>query len=105
MIRWPGHIRPKTISDAMVQNIDFAPTLLNVTGSDVPTWLQGVSLVPIITGKKTSLDRPYLYYHYYEFSTDHTVVPHLGLRGKSYYLGSIVSSSKRINSKTSDLLC
>ena len=86
MIRWPGHIRPKIISDAMVQNIDFAPTFLNVTGSDVPTWMQGVSLLPIITGKKKSLDRPYLYYHYYEFSTDHTVIPHLGLRGERYKL-------------------
>jgi arylsulfatase A-like enzyme len=86
MIRWPGHIKPKTKTDAMVQNIDFAPTFLNAAGVDIPNWMQGLSLVPIITGKKKSLDRPYLYYHYYEFVKDHTVIPHLGIRGERYKL-------------------
>jgi arylsulfatase A-like enzyme len=86
MIRWPGNIKPKTKTDAMVQNIDFAPTFLNVAGVDIPTWMQGLSLVPIVTGKKKFFDRPYLYYHYYEFSRDHTVIPHLGIRGEQYKL-------------------
>ena len=86
MMRWPGQIKPKTKTDAMVQNIDFAPSFLNAAGVDIPNWMQGMSLVPIITGKKKSLDRPYLYYHYYEFSRDHTVIPHLGIRGEQYKL-------------------
>jgi hypothetical protein len=32
------------------------------------------------------LSRKYLYYHYYEFSKDHTVVPHLAIRGEDYKL-------------------
>jgi len=86
MIRWPGQIKPKTKTDAMVQNIDFAPTFLNAAGVDIPNWMQGLSLVPVITGKKKSLDRLYLYYHYYEFVKDHTVIPHLGIRGERYKL-------------------
>jgi arylsulfatase A-like enzyme len=86
MIRWPGHIKPKTITNAMVQNIDFAPTFLDVAGVETPDWMQGLSLLPVVTGKKTSLNRPYLYYHYYEFSSDHTVIPHLGVRGDQYKL-------------------
>jgi len=86
MIRWPGHIKPKTVTNAMVQNIDFAPTFLNVAGVEIPNWMQGLSLLPVITGKKTSLARPYLYYHYYEFGSDHTVIPHLGVRGERYKL-------------------
>jgi len=86
MICWPGHIKPKTKTDAMVQNIDFAPTFLKAAGVDIPNGMQGLSLVPIITGKKKSLDRPYLYYHYYEFVKDHTVIPHLGIRGEQYKL-------------------
>jgi arylsulfatase A-like enzyme len=86
LIRWPGHIKAKTITDAMVQNIDFAPTILNTAAVEIPNWMQGLSLLPVITGKKASLDRPYLYYHYYEFVKDHTVIPHLGVRGERYKL-------------------
>ena len=86
LARWPGHIKAKTRTDAMVQNIDFAPTILNAAGVEIPKWMQGLSLVPILEGKKNSLERPYLYYHYYEYSTDHTVIPHLGIRGERYKL-------------------
>ena len=86
IMRWPGHIKSKTVTDIMAQNIDFAPTFLDVAGVEIPKWMQGLSLVPVITGKKTSSDRHYLYYHYYEFSTDHTVIPHLGIRGERYKL-------------------
>jgi len=86
MIRWPGHVKPKTVTSAMVQNIDFAPTFLDAASVEVPNWMQGLSFVPILTGKKKSFDRPALYYHYYEFSSDHTVIPHLGIRGERYKL-------------------
>jgi arylsulfatase A-like enzyme len=86
IMRWPGHIKPKTITDAMAQNIDFAPTFLDAAGIKVPVWMQGLSLLPVVTGKQRSLNRPSLYYHYYEYSTDHTVIPHLGVRGTRYKL-------------------
>ena len=86
LMRWPGQIKAGSVSDAMVQNIDFAPTILNTTGVTIPGGMQGLSLVPIFEGKKKSLDRPYLYYHYYEFGRDHTVIPHLGIRGDRYKL-------------------
>ena len=86
IMRWPGHIKPKTITNVMAQNIDFAPTVLEVAGVTKPAWMQGLSLMPVITGRKISLNRPNLYYHYYEFSTDHTVIPHLGIRGERYKL-------------------
>lgn len=86
LMKWPGHIKPKIVTNAMVQNIDFAPTILNVAGVDIPKWMQGLSLMPVFEGKKKSLERPYLYYHYYEYSPDHTVIPHLGIRGQKYKL-------------------
>jgi arylsulfatase A-like enzyme len=86
LVRWPGKIQPHSVSNALVQNIDFAPTILDIAGAQIPDSMQGKSLVPILTGKQTSLDRPYLYYHYYEFGKDHTVIPHLGIRGDRYKL-------------------
>ena len=32
LMEWRGHIPPGTSSDALVQNIDFAPTLLDAAG-------------------------------------------------------------------------
>jgi arylsulfatase A-like enzyme len=86
LVRWPGHIKPRSVTNAMVQNIDFAPTLLDIAGVKIPGSMQGKSMLPVLTGEKKALDRPYLYYHYYEFSRDHTVIPHLGIRGERYKL-------------------
>ncbi len=86
LVRWPGHIKPGSISTALTQNIDYAPTLLDIAGVPVPEWMQGVSLKSIATGKQKQLPRNYLYYHYYEFVKDHTVIPHLAVRGDDHKL-------------------
>jgi arylsulfatase A-like enzyme len=86
LVRWPGHIAPGSSSNTLVQNIDFAGTILDFAGAKIPGWMQGLSLKPLLTGTQKTLPRNYLYYHYYEFSKDHTVLPHLAIRGDSYKL-------------------
>jgi arylsulfatase A-like enzyme len=86
IVRWPGHIQPNSISNTLVQNIDYASTILDIAGAKPPEWMQGISLKPLLTGKQKDLARNYLYYHYYEFSKDHTVLPHLAIRGDLYKL-------------------
>jgi len=86
LMRWPGHIPPGTINDAMTQDIDYAPTMLDAAKIRVPEWMQGLSLVPLLSGKQKTLNRHNLYYHFYEFKADHTVLQHLGVRGERYKL-------------------
>lgn len=86
LIRWPGKIKPNSVTDRMVQNIDFAPTILDAAGISVPEWMQGQSMHNILTGIKTVTERTYLYYHYYEYAKDHTVIQHLGIRTRRYKL-------------------
>lgn len=86
LIRWPGHIHKSTVTNEMVQNIDFAPTILDIAGVKIPNSIQGISLKPLITGEQKKLSRKYLYYHYYEFVRDHTVIPHLAIRSERYKL-------------------
>lgn len=86
LMRWPGRIKPNTVTNAMVQNIDYAPTILDIAGAAVPASMQGLSFKPVVTGKQKRLSRDYLYYHYYEFGKDHTVIPHLAIRGERYKL-------------------
>lgn len=86
LMRWPGHIKANTINTNMVQTIDYAPTFLGAAGIPVPSWMQGLNLVPTMTGKQKVLPRHHLYYHFYEYKADHTVLQHLGVRGERYKL-------------------
>jgi len=86
LVRWKGKIKAGSVSTSLVQNIDFAPTMLDVTGVKAPDWMQGLSLKPILTGKQNELERKELYYRYYEYPIDHYVIPHLGIREKQYKL-------------------
>jgi arylsulfatase A-like enzyme len=85
IVRWPG-VTKGTESEAMVQNLDWAETLLDMAGIRIPEEMQGLSLTPLLREQKKELDRDELYYHYYEFPLWHHVYPHLGIRTKDYKL-------------------
>lgn len=72
--------------DAMVQNIDYAPTFLDLAGVDVPADMQGVSLLPLLKGEKPAEWRDALYYHFHEFPAEHAVKRHYGIRDSRYKL-------------------
>lgn len=76
-----------TNSDLMIQNLDFAPTILELCGVPVPEDIQGKSFASEIeTGKKPSGWRKNVYYHYYEFPDEHNVHKHYGICGDRYKL-------------------
>ncbi|MGV3559918.1 sulfatase family protein [Larkinella arboricola] len=83
VIRYPGVIKPGTQVNQLVSNIDWAPTLLNLTGTAIPKDIQGVSFLPLLKGQKTNW-RQEAYYHYYEYPEPHRVAPHIGLRSSQY---------------------
>jgi len=86
LIRWPGKIKAGSVTNQMVQNIDYAPTFLDIAGVKTPNWMQGISMKPLLMGQQKILTRKNLYYHYYEYPIDHYVLPHLGIRGERYKL-------------------
>lgn len=53
MLRVPGMTTGN--SEALVELIDLYPTLLDLTGFEIPTGLQGKSLAPILKGKEESV--------------------------------------------------
>jgi arylsulfatase A-like enzyme len=85
VIRYPGVIKPGTQVNNLISNIDWAPTLLNLTGTAVPKEIQGESFLPLLKGEKTAW-RKEAYYHYYEYPVPHHVYPHIGLRAEQYKL-------------------
>jgi arylsulfatase A-like enzyme len=80
VVRWPGVIRPGSVEDHIVSNVDFAETFLEAAGVVVPGDMQGHSLLPILRGENPSDWRKSFYYHYYEgVDQVHNVHKHEGV--------------------------
>lgn len=84
LMRFPGHVEPRTRNENMVMNLDLAPTLLNAAGVSIPADMQGESFLPLVTNKK-AVGRKAIYYHYYE-KGEHAVSPHFGVSDGRYKL-------------------
>ena len=82
----PKDFKAKGEISQMVQNIDYAPTFLELAGAPIPDDIQGVSLVPLLKGEKPADWRTSLYYHFYEFPAEHMVKRHYGVRTERYKL-------------------
>ena len=70
----------------LVQNIDFAPTFLELAGVEIPEDIHGISLVPLLRGEAPEDWRTSLYYHFYEYPGEHQVMRHFGVRTDRYKL-------------------
>lgn len=44
VMRWPGHIPPKRVSDACIGTVDIMPTLLGLLGLPIPDSVEGMDL-------------------------------------------------------------
>ena len=85
VMRYPGHIQPGTVEKQLVQNLDYAPTLLDYAGVCAPADMQGQSFAPLLSGKSIPW-RDAIYYHYYEYPAFHSVKRHYGIRTNRYKL-------------------
>ena len=85
IVRWPEKVKPGSVNDQLVQNLDFAQTMLDAAGIEAPSDMQGRSLVPLLKGEDTEW-RDALYYHYYEYPGIHAVKRHYGIRTDRYKL-------------------
>ena len=85
LIRWPKVIEAGTTNSQMVQNLDFAPTLLDATGVPIPVSMQGESMLPLLRGDTANF-REAAYYHYYEYPGIHMVKRHYAIVTEEYKL-------------------
>ena len=51
IIRLPNDSRPGQTSEALVELIDLYPTILELTGCEIPKYRDGVSLLPLVRGE------------------------------------------------------
>jgi arylsulfatase A-like enzyme len=106
LVRYPRLGRGGRVDARFVQNIDYAPTILDLAGVPVPRQMQGRSLRPLLEGASPRDWRRSVYYTYYENSwaalagkgkealsdptfqyfTPHRVSPHRGVRTERHKL-------------------
>lgn len=85
VIRYPAEIPAGTEAEStLVQNIDFAPTLLDWCGIDKPQGMQGESFRAVAGGGDKAVKpgknwRNTLYYRYWENPGIHNVMQHAGV--------------------------
>lgn len=84
LVQWPGRIAARKV-ERLTQNIDFAPTFLELAGVPVPATMHGKSLVPLLAGEDVPW-RDAVYYHYYESQATHRVPAMYGVRTATHKL-------------------
>ena len=87
LVRYPQMISAGSLCEDMACNVDFAPTMLDVAGLTIPSYMQGRSLLGLMQGQPTD-DWPQLAYHRYWMhrDPDHNAYAHYGIRTQRYKL-------------------
>jgi len=87
IVRYPKAIKAGSRTDAIVENVDVAPTLLNFAGIKIPESVQGKSFLSLLeTGKEPKDWKQEAYYRYWMHLAHHDNPGHLGIRTKDYIL-------------------
>ena len=87
LIRYPKSIKPGSHTDAIVENVDFGPTMLDFAGVTTPEAMQGRSLRSICEkGTEPGDWRQGAYYRYWMHMAHHWNPSHFGIRTKQHKL-------------------
>ncbi len=87
VIRYPAAIKPGSVSKQIATNVDFAPTFLDYAGAPLPSYMQGVSMRPLLEDSAAG-DWQDVAYHRYWMHKDyyHNAFAHYGVRDHRYKL-------------------
>lgn len=104
LIRYPNKVKPGTVVEDIVLNLDFAQTFLDAAGIAAPDFMQGNSFLRIMEGNKAEGWRTSMYYRYWMHLAHHNVAAHYGIRTLRYkliyYYGKALDTSGSIDVDT-----
>ncbi|TXG39121.1 sulfatase family protein [Seonamhaeicola maritimus] len=86
IMHYPEMIKPESVSDLLINNTDFAPTMIELAGGKSPDYMQGMSFINTLQGKEEVSWRKSTYYRYWMHIIHHYVPAHFGVRTKDYKL-------------------
>lgn len=64
VVRWPGKIGAGQVSDLLFYQPDVFPTLAEMAGAKIPDEVDGISILPTLTGDGNQRKHKYLYWEY-----------------------------------------
>ncbi|MEM9528133.1 MAG: sulfatase/phosphatase domain-containing protein, partial [Bacteroidota bacterium] len=88
LVRYPKSVTAGSRTDAIINNTDFAPTLIDLAGGSKPDYMQGSSFKAILeTGEEPVDWQTETYYRYWmHMAHRHNNPAHFGIRTKDYKL-------------------
>ncbi|WP_436715562.1 sulfatase [Roseiconus lacunae] len=87
LVRYPKSIEAGGRFDTIIENVDFAPTLLDFASAEIPNTVQGRSFRSLLeTGDEPDAWKQAAYYRYWMHMAHHDNPAHLGLRTKTHKL-------------------
>jgi arylsulfatase A-like enzyme len=88
IVHYPPLVKPGACNDWLINNTDFAPTMLELAGGGTPDYMQGRSFAGALRGEAKPADwRTSTYYRYWMHMAHSLRVPaHFGIRGERYKL-------------------
>lgn len=73
IVRWTGKIKPGTICGDPYAFWDILPTLCQVSGCGVPDGLDGISILPVLTGSDRQEEHASLYWEFPDYGGQATL--------------------------------
>ncbi len=101
VVRWPEGIPAGTHAEKLVQNLDFAPTMLEAAGVKAPADMHGRSFLSIAQGNPPADWRDAIYYRYWMNRAHFNVPAHLGVRTERYKLAYFYDKNTGPDGRTS----
>ncbi len=87
IVRYPKWVKAGTKIDSIINNVDFAPTLLEMGGAKALPFMQGRSFLSMLKGKPAPTDWPKAtYYRYWMHMAHHDNPAHYGIRTETHKL-------------------
>ncbi len=104
LMRYPAEIEPGAVVEAMISNIDFAPSFLDYADLNIPEVMQGRSFRTIPHGDVPEDWPESIYYRYWMHLADHGVAAHYGVRTTTHklihYYGKALGTAGSIDQST-----
>ena len=86
IVHFPKMIGQGRVTDLLINNTDYAPTMIELAGGKTPEYMQGRSFLNTLQGKAEKDWRTATYYRYWMHIIHHYVPAHFGIRTKDYKL-------------------
>jgi arylsulfatase A-like enzyme len=88
IVHWPAVVRGGSVNRWLINNTDFAPTLIEIAGAKVPNIMQGRSFAAALRGASPPADwRTVTYYRYWMHMAHDLAVPaHFAIRSDRHKL-------------------